>query len=180
MSSALLLVEFCDDLKFRASLAAAIFGLHPTTSFHAIVPIRQGLEWYYGKGLSDQLNALLAEFLKEEPYRSSQGSTGFGGPGRRGPSHRGKRRALCLKARALSGEGITRPDRGGTASEKNEELPEEVNIEEIIIRVKSRRGLAALPHWRDDRSRWSSRLHHQGRDALDWRTIGRVANLRNS
>jgi hypothetical protein len=41
--------------------------------FHAIVPIRQGLEWYYGKGHDDQLNCVLtAEFLKEEPY----GTTG--------------------------------------------------------------------------------------------------------
>ena len=37
--------------------------------FHGIVPIRQGLEWYYGKGHDDQLNCVLtAEFLKEEPY----------------------------------------------------------------------------------------------------------------
>ena len=40
--------------------------------FHAIVPIRQGLEWYYGKGHDDQLNCVLtAEFLKEEPYGTS-------------------------------------------------------------------------------------------------------------
>ena len=43
-----------------------------TITFHGIVPIRQGLEWYYGTGHSDQLNyALLAEFLKEEPYSTS-------------------------------------------------------------------------------------------------------------
>jgi hypothetical protein len=41
-------------------------------TFHGIAPIRQGLEWYYGTGHSDQLNyALLAEFLKEEPYSTS-------------------------------------------------------------------------------------------------------------
>jgi hypothetical protein len=40
-----------------------------TTTFHSIVPIGQGLEWYYGKGYPDQLDyVLLAEFLKEEPY----------------------------------------------------------------------------------------------------------------
>jgi hypothetical protein len=40
--------------------------------FHGIVPIRQGLEWYYGKGHDDQLNCVLtAEFLKEEPYGTS-------------------------------------------------------------------------------------------------------------
>ena len=43
-----------------------------TITFHGIVPIRQGLEWYYGTGHFDQLNyALLAEFLKEEPYSTS-------------------------------------------------------------------------------------------------------------
>jgi hypothetical protein len=43
-----------------------------TITFHGIVPVRQGLEWYYGKGYEDQLNyVLLAEFLKEEPYRTS-------------------------------------------------------------------------------------------------------------
>jgi hypothetical protein len=41
-------------------------------TFHGVVPIRQGLEWYYGAGHFDQLNyALLAEFLKEEPYSTS-------------------------------------------------------------------------------------------------------------
>jgi hypothetical protein len=43
-----------------------------TITFHGIVPIRQGLGWYYGKGYSDQLNyVLLAEFLKEVPYSTS-------------------------------------------------------------------------------------------------------------
>jgi hypothetical protein len=43
-----------------------------TITFHGIVPIRQGLQWYYGTGHADQLNyALLAEFLKEEPYSTS-------------------------------------------------------------------------------------------------------------
>jgi hypothetical protein len=41
-------------------------------TFHGIVPIQQGLEWYYGKAYPDQLNyVLLAEFLKEEPYSTS-------------------------------------------------------------------------------------------------------------
>jgi hypothetical protein len=41
-------------------------------TFHGIVPIRQGLGWYYGKGHADQRNyVLLAEFLKEEPYSTS-------------------------------------------------------------------------------------------------------------
>jgi hypothetical protein len=49
-----------------------------TISFHGIVPIQQGLEWYYGKGYDDQLNyVLLAEFLKEEPYSTSKQEIGL-------------------------------------------------------------------------------------------------------
>ena len=49
-----------------------------TITFHGIVPIRQGLEWYYGKGHFDQINyALLAEFLKEEPYSTSEQDIGL-------------------------------------------------------------------------------------------------------
>ncbi len=44
-----------------------------TITFHGIVPIRQGLEWFYGKGHFDQINyVLLAEFLKEEPYSTNE------------------------------------------------------------------------------------------------------------
>jgi hypothetical protein len=43
-----------------------------TITFHGVVPIQQGLGWYYGKGHADQRNyVLLAEFLKEEPYSTS-------------------------------------------------------------------------------------------------------------
>ena len=49
-----------------------------TITFHGIVPVRQGLEWYYGKGYDDQLNyVLLAEFLKEEPYSTSAQDIGL-------------------------------------------------------------------------------------------------------
>ena len=49
-----------------------------TITFHGIVPIRQGLEWYYGKGHVDQINyVLLAEFLKEEPYSTSEQDIGL-------------------------------------------------------------------------------------------------------
>ena len=49
-----------------------------TITFHGIVPIRQGLEWYYGKGHFDQINyVLLAEFLKEEPYSTSEQDIGL-------------------------------------------------------------------------------------------------------
>ena len=44
-----------------------------TITFHSLVPIRQGLEWYVGKGHFDQIAyVLLAEFLKEEPYSTSE------------------------------------------------------------------------------------------------------------
>jgi hypothetical protein len=49
-----------------------------TITFHGIVPIRQGLEWYYGKGYEDQLYyVLLAEFLKEEPYSTREQDIGL-------------------------------------------------------------------------------------------------------
>ena len=49
-----------------------------TITFHGFVPIRQGLEWYYGKGHFDQINyVLLAEFLKEEPYSTSEQDIGL-------------------------------------------------------------------------------------------------------
>src|SRR5580700_11013063 len=49
-----------------------------TITFHGVVPIRQGLGWYYGKGYEDQLNyVLIAEFLKEEPYTTSTHDIGL-------------------------------------------------------------------------------------------------------
>jgi hypothetical protein len=49
-----------------------------TITFHGIVPIRQGLEWYYGKGHFDQINyVMLAEFLKEKPYGTSEQDIGL-------------------------------------------------------------------------------------------------------
>ena len=49
-----------------------------TIAFHGVVPIRQGLEWYYGRGHADQIHyVLLAEFLKEEPYSTSERDIGL-------------------------------------------------------------------------------------------------------
>jgi hypothetical protein len=49
-----------------------------TIAFHSVAPIQQGLEWYYGKGHFDQINyVLLAEFLKEEPYRTNEYEIGL-------------------------------------------------------------------------------------------------------
>ena len=49
-----------------------------TIVFHGFVPIRQGLEWYYGKGYPDQRNYVQqAEFLKEEPYSTSAQDVGL-------------------------------------------------------------------------------------------------------
>jgi hypothetical protein len=48
-----------------------------TIGFHGIAPIRQGLESYYGKAYPDQLNyVVLAEFLKDESYKTSQEDIG--------------------------------------------------------------------------------------------------------
>jgi hypothetical protein len=49
-----------------------------TMTFHGVVPVRQGLEWYYGKGHFDQINyVLLAEFLKDEPYSTGEQDIGL-------------------------------------------------------------------------------------------------------
>jgi hypothetical protein len=49
-----------------------------TIAFHGVVPIRQGLEWYYGRGHDDQIHyVLLAEFLKEQPYSTSERDIGL-------------------------------------------------------------------------------------------------------
>jgi hypothetical protein len=65
---------FFSDPETR-TLAAIILL---TITFHGIVPIKQGLGRYYGKGYEDQLNyVLLAEFLKEEPYSTSAHDIGL-------------------------------------------------------------------------------------------------------
>jgi hypothetical protein len=49
-----------------------------TVTFHGIVPVQQGLRWYYGKGYPDYSNYVqLAEFLKEEPYGTSEQDIGL-------------------------------------------------------------------------------------------------------
>ena len=49
-----------------------------TVTFHSVVPIQQGLKWYYGKGLPDHLNYVeIAEFLKDEPYGTSEQDVGL-------------------------------------------------------------------------------------------------------
>jgi hypothetical protein len=61
--------------KETRSLAALVLL---TVTFHGVVPVQQGLEWYYGKGHFDQINyVLLAEFLKEEPYSTSAEAIGL-------------------------------------------------------------------------------------------------------
>jgi hypothetical protein len=49
-----------------------------TIAFHGFVPTKQGLGWYYGKGYDDQFNyVLLAEFLKEEHYNTTEQEVGL-------------------------------------------------------------------------------------------------------
>jgi hypothetical protein len=65
---------FCSSAETR-TLAVLVFL---TVGFHGVVPIRQGLEWYSGKGYPDYYNyILLAEFLKEEPYHTSEREIGL-------------------------------------------------------------------------------------------------------
>jgi hypothetical protein len=57
------------------ALAAVILV---TATFHGIVPVQQGLQWYYGKGFPDYSNYVqLAEFLKEEPYSTGEHEIGL-------------------------------------------------------------------------------------------------------
>jgi hypothetical protein len=64
----------CANSEIRALAALAL----ATITFHAVVPIEQGLEWYYGKGYPDQRNyVFLAEFLKEVPYGTSLAEIGL-------------------------------------------------------------------------------------------------------
>lgn len=42
-----------------------------TATFHSVAPIRQGIDSYYGKAGTDQINyVFLAEFLKQVPYKT--------------------------------------------------------------------------------------------------------------
>ena len=65
---------FCSNADLRALTVVILL----TLTFHSIVPIRQGLEWYYGKGHFDQINyVFLAEFLKDEPYKTTEHEIGL-------------------------------------------------------------------------------------------------------
>jgi hypothetical protein len=65
---------FLADADIR-TLAALILV---TITFHGVVPIQQGLEWYAGKGYPDYFNYVqLAEFLKEEPYSTNEQDIGL-------------------------------------------------------------------------------------------------------
>jgi hypothetical protein len=49
-----------------------------TVAFHGVVPTQQGLKWYYGKAFPDHLNYVeIAEFLKDEPYGTSEKDVGL-------------------------------------------------------------------------------------------------------
>ena len=64
----------CSDAEIRATAVVILL----TISFHGIVPVEQGLGWFYGKGHFDQINyVLLAEFLKEEPYGTGEQQIGL-------------------------------------------------------------------------------------------------------
>jgi hypothetical protein len=49
-----------------------------TVIFHGIVPVQQDLKWYYGKAFPDHIYYVeLAEFLKDEPYGTSEQDVGL-------------------------------------------------------------------------------------------------------
>jgi hypothetical protein len=65
---------FLSDTEIRTLAAVILLAV----TFHGLVPIRQGLEWYYGKGYPDQFSyVVLAEFLKEEPYSTNEQDIGL-------------------------------------------------------------------------------------------------------
>jgi hypothetical protein len=72
------LVAWIRILWANADLRTAVAVILLTVAFHGVVPTRQGLEWYYGKGHFDQINyVLLAEFLKDQPYSTSEQDVGL-------------------------------------------------------------------------------------------------------
>jgi hypothetical protein len=86
LGAALLQIWFCRHKVFTLietfgsdeETSSLVVVILLTITFHSIDPIRQGLEWYYGKGHFDQINyVLLAEFLKEEPYSTSAQEIGL-------------------------------------------------------------------------------------------------------
>jgi hypothetical protein len=65
---------YCSSPDTRALAVVMLL----TIAFHGFVPTKQGLEWYYGKGHDDHFNyVLLAEFLKEEPYNTTEQEVGL-------------------------------------------------------------------------------------------------------
>jgi hypothetical protein len=64
---------FFSNADFRTLTVVVLL----TVTFHGVVPIQQGLTWFYGKAFPDHLNYVeLAEFLKDEPYGTSEKDVG--------------------------------------------------------------------------------------------------------
>jgi hypothetical protein len=72
------LPKWAGILRTNPDMQTLIFVVIASVTFHSVVPIRQGLDSYYGKAHPDQLNyVLLAEFLKEEPYSTDMQDIGY-------------------------------------------------------------------------------------------------------
>jgi hypothetical protein len=72
------LLAWTRAFRSNAELQILAVVIFVTVAFHGFVPIHQGLEWYYGKGHFDQINyVLVAEFLREEPYGTSEQEIGL-------------------------------------------------------------------------------------------------------
>jgi hypothetical protein len=111
---------FCANGEVRTLAVVVIL----TVTFHGIVPIQQGLEWYYGKGHFDQINyVLLAEFLKDEPFSTSEQEIGLR-PWLVGP----------VGLQGTTGEGGTSSGPGlETIGLKNERIGQSIITAEISV-----------------------------------------------
>ena len=65
-------------LRTNGDIETLLSVVVATAGFHSVVPIQQGLDAYYGKAHVDQINyVILAEYLKEEPYKTDMRDIGY-------------------------------------------------------------------------------------------------------
>jgi hypothetical protein len=65
------LVDWLRIVGSNADIRALGVVVLLTVTFHSVVPVQQGIDSFYGKAGIDQINyVFLAEFLKEEPYKT--------------------------------------------------------------------------------------------------------------
>ena len=63
--------EWIRSVRSNADIRVLLAVVLLTITVHSVVPVQQGIDTYYGKAGIDQINyVFLAEFLKEEPYKT--------------------------------------------------------------------------------------------------------------